>query len=233
MGRAENITRRIADLSDDERPREKALANGIRSLSDAELLALLIGGGVPGKSAIDLAREILDSCNNSINNLARLSIQAISRRFVGIGPAKATTIAAAIELGSRRKSGHEKISSVRSSADVYEYMRPKLENLPHEEFWSLFLRRNNSVICAELISSGGSAATYVEPKMIVKKALDNMAASVILVHNHPSGNLKPSAQDDALTKKIQQACALLDIFVPDHLIITAAGFYSYADESRL
>ena len=114
MGRAENITRRIADLSDDERPREKALANGIRSLSDAELLALLIGGGVPGKSAIDLAREILDSCNNSINNLARLSIQAISRRFVGIGPAKATTIAAAIELGSRRKSGHEKISSVRS-----------------------------------------------------------------------------------------------------------------------
>lgn len=233
MGRAANITRRIADLSDDERPREKALANGIRSLSDAELLALLIGGGVPGKSAIDLAREILDSCNNSINNLARLSIQAISRRFVGIGPAKATTIAAAIELGSRRKSGHEKISSVRSSADVYEYMRPKLENLPHEEFWCLFLRRNNSVICAELISSGGSAATYVEPKMIVKKALDNMAASVILVHNHPSGNLKPSAQDDALTKKIQQACALLDIFVPDHLIITAAGFYSYADESRL
>ncbi len=225
--------RRIADLSDDERPREKAMAKGIRSLSDSELLALLIGGGVPGKSAIDLAREILDSCGGSINQLAQLSIKAISSRFTVIGPAKATTIAAAIELGSRRKMTDVKITSVRTSADAYDCVRDKLENLPHEEFWTLFLRRSGSIIVAENISSGGSGATYVEPKMIVKKALDNLAASVILVHNHPSGNLMPSAQDDALTKKIKNACSLLDINVLDHIIVTASGFYSYADEGRM
>lgn len=230
---AQTVSRRIADLNNDERPREKALSKGIRSLSDAELLALLIGGGVPGKSAIDLAREILGACNGSINQLAQLSIKAISSRFTGIGPAKATTIAAAIELGSRRKQTDGKLSSIRTSADACEYLRDKLENLPHEEFWVLFLRRSGSVIAAEPISSGGSAATYVEPKMIVKKALDNMAASVILAHNHPSGNLTPSAQDDALTRKIKSACSLMDINVLDHIIVTYAGHYSYADEGRM
>ncbi len=229
----QSISRRIADLNNDERPREKALSKGIRSLSDTELLALLIGGGVPGKSAIDLAREILNSCNGSINQLAQLSIKAISSRFTGIGPAKATTIAAAIELGSRRKLTDGKISSIRTSADAYNCVRDKLENLPHEEFWVLFLRRSGGVISAEPISSGGSAATYVEPKMIVKKALDNLAASVILAHNHPSGNLAPSAQDDALTRKIKSACSLLEINVLDHIIVTSTGFYSYADEGRM
>lgn len=224
---------RIADLSDDDKPREKAIAKGIRVLSDAELIAILIGGGVPGKSAIDLAREILASCNNSINQLAQLSIQAIASRFSGIGPAKPTTIAAAIELGSRRNSAQEKIIHIKCSRDAYNYILPQLQNLPHEEFWAIFLRRNNTVISAEPIGTGGSAATYVEPRKIVRKALDNLAAGVILAHNHPSGNLRPSAQDDTLTQRIKEACKLLEISVPDHIVVTATDYYSYADEGRI
>lgn len=226
-------SRRIADMNEDEKPREKALQHGIRALSDAELLALLIANGTRGKSAIDLAREILDSCGGSIDQLSQMTIKAISSRFRGIGIAKATTIAAAVELGSRRKSGREAPKVIKGAADAYEYIRCKMENLPVEEFWVIFLRRNNSIITAENISSGGSAATYVEPRLIVKKALDNMASSIILAHNHPSGNLRPSAQDDTLTRRIKDAAKLLDIPVLDHLIVTSAGYYSYADEGRL
>ncbi|MDE6100871.1 MAG: DNA repair protein RadC [Paramuribaculum sp.] len=228
-----NQARRIADLNNDDKPREKALAKGIRTLSDAELLALLIGGGVPGKSAIDLAREILDACDNSLAHLSQMSIQSISRRFVGIGPAKATTIAAALEIGARSGSADKEVTVIRQSSDAYRCLLPKMRNLPHEEFWVIFLRRNNSVIICEQISSGGSAATYVEPRMIVKKALDNMASAIILGHNHPSGNLRPSIQDDTLTKRIKDAASLLDIAVHDHIIVTPEGFYSYADEGRI
>lgn len=232
---SENVTptRRIADLNGDERPREKAMAKGIRSLSDAELLAILIGGGVPGKSAIDLAREILDSCNKSINELSQLSIADMSRKFNGIGPAKATTIAAAIELGSRRSSMVSQVKQIRQASDAYSYIKQYVENLPTEEFWVMFLKRDNSVRMAECVSAGGTSATYVEPKLVVKRALDYLAAGVILVHNHPSGNLKPSQQDDTLTHRIKEACKLLDIAVLDHLIVTASGFYSYAEEGRL
>lgn len=232
---SENVTptRRIADLNGDERPREKAMAKGIRSLSDAELLAILIGGGVPGKSAIDLAREILDSCNKSINELSQLSIADMSRKFNGIGPAKATTIAAAIELGSRRSSTVTQVKQIRQASDAYSYIKQYVENLPTEEFWVMFLKRDNSVRMAECVSAGGTSATYVEPKLVVKRALDYLAAGVILVHNHPSGNLKPSQQDDTLTHRIKEACKLLDIAVLDHLIVTASGFYSYAEEGRL
>lgn len=232
---SENVTptRRIADLNGDERPREKAMAKGIRSLSDAELLAILIGGGVPGKSAIDLAREILDSCNKSINELSQLSIADMSRKFNGIGPAKATTIAAAIELGSRRSSTVSQVKQIRQASDAYSYIKQYVENLPTEEFWVMFLKRDNSVRMAECVSAGGTSATYVEPKLVVKRALDYLAAGVILVHNHPSGNLKPSQQDDTLTHRIKEACKLLDIAVLDHLIVTASGFYSYAEEGRL
>ena len=233
MEKTDSSTRRIADLKDDDKPREKALTKGIRALSDAEILALLIGGGVPGKSAIDLAREILAACNNSINQLAQLSIQAISRRFVGIGPAKATTIAAAIELGSRRTASADNVTVINASADAYRYMRPRLENLPHEEFWILFLRRNNSIITSSCVSTGGTGATFVEPKIIVKQAIDCLAYGIILAHNHPSGNARPSGPDDALTRRIKEASALLDIPVLDHLIITSSAFYSYADEGRL
>ncbi|MCM1349101.1 MAG: DNA repair protein RadC [Firmicutes bacterium] len=226
-------SRRIADLSPDDKPREKAWHKGIRVLSDAELLALLIGGGVPGKSAIDLAREMLASCNGSINQLAQMSIQAISRRFKGIGPAKATTIAAAIELGSRRNSSNDRVEVIKQSADAYRILLSHMQNLSHEEFWVLFLRRNNSVISIDMISSGGSAATYVEPKMIVKKALDHNAAAMILGHNHPSGNTTPSSQDDALTRRIKEAAATLDIPLLDHIVVTAQKFYSYADNGRL
>lgn len=226
-------SRRIADMSEDEKPREKALQQGIRTLSDAELLALLIANGTRGKSAIDLAKEILDSCGGSIDQLSQMSIKAISSRFRGIGIAKATTIAAAVELGSRRKSGRDARKMIKTSTDAYDYIRCKLENLPVEEFWVIFLRRNNSIIMAERISSGGASATYVEPRQIVKKALDNMASSIILAHNHPSGNLHPSVQDDKLTARIKDAARLLDIPVLDHLIVTPSSYYSYKDESRL
>ena len=226
-------SRRIADLSPDEKPREKALAKGIRSLTDAELLALLIGGGVPGKSAIELSREILESCNNSINRLAQMSIRSIARKFNGIGPAKAITIAAAIELGSRRTAAEIKESPVSSSSDAYRVLSEHLVNLPHEEFWAIFRRRNHTVISVEQIASGGTAATYVDVKLILKKALDNLADALIVGHNHPSGNLNPSTADDNLTKRIKDAAKLMDIPLLDHIVVTASGFYSYADHGRM
>lgn len=227
------VPRRIADLSPDEKPREKAMAKGIRILTDAELLAILIGGGVPGKSAIELAREILGSCNNSINRLAQISIRSMARKFEGIGPAKAVTIAAAIELGSRRTATEEDAKHVRGSADAYRILAPHLVNLPHEEFWAIFLRRNNTVISVEQIAAGGTAATYVDAKLLFKKALDNLAESIIVGHNHPSGNITPSTNDDNLTRKIKDAAKLLDIPLLDHIVVTATAFYSYADNSRL
>lgn len=226
-------SRRIADLNDDDRPREKALSKGIRALSDSELLAILIGGGVPGKSAIDLAREILHSCNNSINEMSQLSIADMSRKFAGIGPAKATTIAAAIELGSRRSSAVKPVSRIRTSSDAYTLMKQHLENLPTEEFWVIFLKRDNSVRMVERVSAGGTSATVVDTKVVVKKALDFLAAGIILVHNHPSGQMKPSTNDDSLTQRIKKACSLLDINVLDHIIVAGSGYYSYADEGRL
>lgn len=233
MSQDQTAPRRIADLSNDDKPREKAIAKGIRVLSDAELLALLIGGGVPGKSAIDLAREILLSCNGSLNQLSQLSISAISRRFKGIGPAKATTIAAALELGARSLTSTTPVETIRQSSDAWRYLLSKMKNLAHEEFWVIFLRRNNSIIIAEPVSSGGSAATYVEPRMIVKKALDHNASALIVAHNHPSGNMNPSPQDDELTRRIKNAASVLDIPLHDHIIVTASGFYSYADNGRI
>ena len=226
---------RIADLSDDDRPREKALQNGIRSLSDTELIAILLGMGIQGKSAIDLAREIYQSAGNSLATLAQMSIRDMSRRFSGIGPAKAITIAAALELGGRRKDVRENRQPlIRRAEEAYAVIRDKVENLDHEEFWAILLTRANRVIACERVSSGGTSATVVEPKMVMKLAVDHLASGVIVVHNHPSGNLRPSPQDDTLTQKLKNAGSILDIPVLDHLIVgPQSGFYSYADESRL
>lgn len=225
---------RIADLSDSDKPREKALAHGIRSLSDTELIAILLSGGVPGKSVIELSRELYNACGNSLATMARMSIRDMARRFHGIGPAKAVTIAAALELGSRRKdlSENEK-PQIRSSADAYAAIRGHIENLAVEEFWILALSRANRVIAVERISSGGTAATVVEPKIVMKRAIEHLASGIILVHNHPSGQLRPSPQDDALTRKLRESGALLEIPVLDHLIATDTGYYSYADQGRL
>lgn len=225
---------RIADLADADRPREKALRHGIRALTDAELLAILIGMGVPGKSVLELSREILASASNSLPVLASWSIRDLARRFHGIGLAKAVTIAAALELGGRRSdAGEQKATVIRSSADVYTLMRRNLQDCPTEEFWIVSLNQRNKVIACERISKGGVAATLVDVKVLARTAVEHFATGVVLVHNHPSGNMCPSAQDDALTRKIKDALALLDIRVTDHLIIGPTSYYSYADEARL
>lgn len=226
---------RIADLSDDDKPREKALRHGIRSLSDTELIAILLGGGIQGKSVIELSREVYDACGKSLSDMAQMSIRSMCTRFQGIGPAKAITIAAALELGGRRKDIKGDVKpQIKCAADAYEDIRNYVENLPTEEFWVMLLSRSNRVIARECISRGGTAATVVEPKLVFKRAIEHLASSIILVHNHPSGNLNPSPQDDALTRKLKDAGSLMDINVIDHLIIIPnGGYYSYADNGRL
>ncbi len=225
---------RIADLSDGDKPREKAIAHGIRTLSDTELIAILLGGGVPGKSVIELSKELYNACGKSLSTMAQMSIRDMSHRFHGIGPAKAVTIAAALELGGRRQDVKEnRRPRIRGAADAYEHIRGALQNLPTEEFWVMLLSRAGHVIATECISRGGTAATVVEPKIVMKRAVEHLASSIILVHNHPSGNLHPSPQDDALTRKLHDGAALLEIPVVDHLIISPEGYYSYADQGRL
>ncbi len=224
---------RIADLSNDDKPREKALRHGIRALSDTELIAILLGGGVPGKSVIELSRELYGACGQSLSAMAKMSVRDMCRKFHGIGPAKAVTIAAALELGARRNDVREQKPVIKCAADAYNLIIAELGNLTTEEFWVLMLSRANRLIGKERISSGGTASTVVDTKIVIKRAIEHMADAIILVHNHPSGNLRPSAHDDTITRKIKEAGALLDITVHDHIIVCDTGFYSYADEGLL
>lgn len=228
-----NYHNRIADLANDDKPREKALKNGIRALSDTELIAILLGGGIPGKSVIDLSKEMYHAYGDSLTTMARQSIRDITRSFNGIGPAKAVTLAAAFELGARRQAEHITKQAIRGADDAYQAIRDKIENLPVEEFWILILSRSNNIIATEHISIGGTAATLVDVKVIAKRAIEHMASSIILAHNHPSGNLQPSSADDALTEKVRKACSLIDVVVLDHIIVGPNGFYSYADTGRI
>ena len=232
--KSENKPLRIADLSDDDKPREKALRNGIRSLSDTELIALLLGGGVPGKSVIELSKEIYNAYDRSLSRMAQASVRDMCKRFKGVGPAKAITLAAALELGGRRKDlKNEERPQIKSSADAYAVIRGQLENLPTEEFWIILLSRANRVIGCERISSGGTAATVVETRVVMKCALERLAHGIILAHNHPSEQLSPSPQDDALTRRLKQAGEIIDIRVLDHIIVTPTSYYSYSDNTRL
>ncbi len=224
---------KIANLCDADKPREKALRHGIQSLSDTELLALIIGSGQPGKSVIDLSREMLNDCGNDLTVLARLTIPEMMKRFKGIGPAKAVGISASLQLASRLRSQAGLQQRITSSRDAYNAIPAHLQHEPTEEFWILMLSRSNSILRTECISKGGTAATYVEPKLVVKKSLDYLASGIILVHNHPSGNLTPSLEDENLTGKIKAAASLLDIKVLDHLIVTSSGYYSFNDEGKL
>lgn len=227
--------RRIHDLNDDEKPREKALSSGIRSLSDAELVGLIFGGGLPGLSVVDLARSILRDCDNRIDNLARLGMDEMMSKYKGVGPAKAVCLAAAFELGRRNREqmAENRDSLIRSSRDVVEMMSPKIEGLDYEEFWVLMLSRSNRVKYRRCLSQGGTAGTVVDVKLLMKRAVDCLASGIILVHNHPSGNPMPSSEDDRLTRKIKEGAALLDIKVLDHVIIARDRSYSYMDEGRL
>lgn len=223
----------IKELSDDDKPREKLLLKGRSSLSDAELLAILIGSGSREESAIALCQRILNGTKNNLNQLAKLSVKELMV-YKEIGEAKAISIVAALELGRRRKSS-DKIDqiAIQSSSQAYEELRSVLEDLPHEEFWVVLLNRANKVITKQLIGRGGISSTSADIRIILKLALDHLATGVILAHNHPSGNLNPSLADKQLTNKVKEASLLLDIQVLDHLIIGNNEYLSFMDEGLI
>jgi DNA repair protein RadC len=223
----------IKSWAEDDRPREKLAAKGRHILSDAELIAILIGSGNKNETAVELSKKILKSVSNNLNELSRLSIIDLMK-FKGIGEAKAISIVAAMELGRRRKETEGiKREKIESSKLAYDYMKPVFMDLPHEEFWLLMLNRANVVIKKEFISRGGIAGTVVDAKIIFKIALDNLASSIMLFHNHPSGNLKPSDADIAITKKMKEAGKLLEISVLDHIIMTDDSYFSFNDEGMI
>lgn len=216
-----------------DRPREKLLLNGRRYLTDAELIAILIGSGNKDESAVDLSKRILGFYNNDLDALGKVSVKDLSK-FKGIGEAKAIAIVAALELGRRRKeaSGSDMMKII-TSADAFMVLQPVFADLNHEEFWILILNQANCLIGKQLISKGGMAGTVADPKIIFKTALEHNAAYVIMAHNHPSGSLKPSQQDLNITKKMVEAGRMLDLHVLDHLIVTDKLFYSFGDEGLI
>lgn len=224
---------KITEWAEEDRPREKLLLKGKQSLSDAELIAILIGSGTKSLSAVELSKQILQKVDNNLNELAKLSVKDL-KKFKGIGEAKAIAIVSALELGRRRKiSDASKKIKIKSSKDVYELMKPHLLDLAQEEFWIVLLNRANIVIKKEQISLGGVSGTVADPRLIFKKAIEGLASAIILVHNHPSGNISPSEADLILTQKLKEGGRLLDTPVLDHIIFTDETFYSFADEEVL
>lgn len=223
----------IKDWSLNDRPREKLLHKGSSSLSEAELIAILIGSGTRKMSAVELSRIIVNDAQNSLDILGKKSLKELMK-YKGIGEAKAITIAAAMELGKRRAMEMPiKLPKITSSNDAFKILQPILGELPHEEFWILLLDNSHKVLEKKNISIGGITGTLVDTRLVFKKAIEAGAVAMVLSHNHPSGNLKPSHQDKALTMKLVEAGKLLDIKVLDHLIITQQGFYSFADEGLM
>jgi len=223
----------IKNWSQDDQPREKLLYKGKAALSDAELVAILIGSGNREESAVALCKRILASSDNNLSELGKLSIKQLMG-FKGIGEAKAISIIAALELGRRRR-GSEALErkKITSSASIFELMQPKIGELPHEEFWIIYLNNSNKVIQQNQLSKGGITGTLVDVRLALKIALEVGAVSIVLTHNHPSGTLKPSQADKSLTQKLKIAAQSLDIKVLDHLIITESTYFSFADEGIL
>src|SRR5512133_660360 len=224
---------KITEWAVEDRPRERLWQKGPSSLSDAELIAILIGSGTRNKSAVDLAHELLALADNSLPELSKLSVAGI-KRLKGIGEAKAVTIAAALELGRRRKMAEAADNpQIRSSADVFNIFSPLMEDLPHEEFWILFLNRANKVQGRMKISQGGVSGTVTDVRIVMKQAIEMLASGLVICHNHPSGNNSPSDADIRITQKIKEAGALMDIQLLDHLIICGRNYYSFADNGAL
>ncbi|MEL7586749.1 MAG: DNA repair protein RadC [Prolixibacteraceae bacterium] len=223
----------IKNWAVEDRPREKLLLKGTRSLSDAELLAILIGSGNSSESAVELSRRILASVGNNLNDLGKNQVADL-KKFKGIGEAKAINIIAALELGRRRKeqSPADRLI-ITQSGDAAGFFRPLLEDLSHEEFWVLLLNRSNVVIDKLMVSQGGLAGTVTDVRLILKMAIEKLASAIILCHNHPSGNAQASEADRKITTKIKEAAALMDITVLDHIIIAHNRFLSFADEGIL
>ena len=223
----------IKDLSEEDRPREKLLQNGVSALSNAELLAIVLGSGNREQSAVDLAKEMLKNSDNDLNKFGRLTLSDLTR-FKGVGEAKAIAVIATLELGRRRKlSEINKTQSIKSSKDVFDLFNDTLSDLDYEEFWAVFLNRGNKILRKYKVSQGGLSGTVTDVRLIIKEAILQLSSGIILVHNHPSGNLKPSEQDIELTKKISDAAKYFDINVLDHLIIGTGKYYSFADEGVL
>ncbi len=223
----------IKELSEDDRPREKLVQKGRQTLSDAELLAILLASGSKNETALQLAQRMLNGNQNSINQLAKLQLNDL-KKYKGVGEAKAVTIAAALEIGRRRTDEDiEKKIKIVSSQQAHAVLNPKLSDLPHEEFWVIFLNRQNNVIKLDCISKGGVSGTVVDIRLILKPAIECLASGMILAHNHPSGNLKPSQEDISLTKKVKEAASMMDISLQDHIIIGDQAYFSFADEGLL
>jgi DNA repair protein RadC len=223
----------IREWAEDDRPREKLMLKGAHALSDAELLAILIRSGNRNESALDLAKIIMGSVGNDLFRLGRLGVEELSR-FHGMGKTKAVSIMAALELGRRRRMAEPaERASITSSASAYEQVRAVLCDLQHEEFWLIMLDRGNRLIEIGCVSRGGMHGTVADPKLIFKLALDKRASSIILAHNHPSGQLRPSEEDIKLTRKLTEGGRLLDIGVHDHVIVAGSGYYSFADNGML
>lgn len=223
----------IRHWAEDERPREKLLLKGKLALSDAELLAILIGSGNNEESAVDLCKRILNSVDGNLIELSRLEVKDLTR-FKGIGEAKALSIISALELGRRRRAAEPlKKSALITSRDSYEVIQSLVGDSPYEQFWVLLLNRSHRLIRKESVSEGGINGTVVDPKRIFRLALEHNASSIILAHNHPSGNLNPSEQDLRITQKIKQAAGLFDIMLVDHIIAGDNCYYSFADEGVL
>lgn len=222
----------IKDWNADDRPREKLLKKGISALSDAELLTILISTGTRNQSALDLARAVLSSADNNLHLLGKRTVADLMK-INGIGEAKAISIISALELGRRRRNSDLERAEIKGSSDVFAIMQPILADLPHEEFWVLFLNRANRVIDKVCVSRGGVSGTMVDVKIVMKLALERLASSLILVHNHPSGNTNVSAEDRKITKMMQDASSMLDIKVLDHLVVADNQFVSFADDDML
>jgi len=225
---------KIKDWAEEDRPREKMLLKGVSALSDAELLAILLRTGYKDISAVQLAQTILSSVDNNLNTLGKMSIHDIKKGFKGIGQVKAIELLAALELGKRRNSNEVvKRQEIRSSHDVYNLFYPLLSDLCYEELWAIFTNRSARIIRKIKISQGGTNETSADIRIILKAAIEALASGIILCHNHPSGNIRPSVQDDTLTKRLSDSAKMMEIVLTDHIILSDGNYYSYADEGRL
>lgn len=221
----------IKEWAEEDRPREKLLLKGPSALSNSELLAILIGSGNREMSAVELGKRILQQVGNDLNLLGKMDVSDFTRQFKGIGPAKAVTLIAALELGRRRKSIKGKVRKIISSSrDGYHFLFPILSDLNHEETWALLTDRSNQVVTTMQVSRGGISGTVVDVRLVLREALNHYASGIILGHNHPSGNCRPSPQDTHITKKLKEAAQWMDITLLDHIIVGGDHYFSYADE---
>lgn len=229
----ENNNKSIKFWASDDRPREKLVVHGASALSNSELIAIMINNGHKDKSAVDLAKDVLNLGSNNLDELGKLSVADL-KKIKGIGEAKAVTITAALELGRRRQVSEPlHRQTIRNSREIADYLRITLKDFTHEVFAVLFLNQANKIKHFEIISRGGITGTIADPRIILKKAVETSATSIVLSHNHPSGNLRPSRADEELTKKITLAAGYFDIRVLDHIIVSDEGYYSFADEGLM